>query len=571
MSFLLEIKNDDDLAYKIREELEYLDERDSVKLSQLYDDLFATFLEENQAKKIQIDLDENYTGLKFGEKFEETDLNDMINDFRSNRKIHAKYALKIIDEAINLLKKQPNIRELNLDQSLNSECVVVGDLHGHFDDFLLILNKFNIPGKSCYFVFNGDWVDRGVNQVELILTIFYSFVLRPNNVFLNRGNHEDRAQNSQPTYKPCLKISTLRYFGKYGSVIYSKLDELFKHLPLATIVSNPAHNQRFFIVHGGINDQLNLTQLQKLDRTRFASICRPSSFEKDSLEKRHYKDVVDMLWSDPQTHSNGLDFNKTRNIGKLFGSSVTKKFLDDNNFTNLIRSHECKAQGHEVVHDGRVITVFSASNYNLGNLGAVLKISSTKAKIDLFTYNSKNLPSQISSEIRQCHLELAIKKLRKHLFTYKEKIIGDCLAVDQNRTGFVQIHELISILNKYVANIPYKEIKDRLCECEDTSNEAKYDTLFNSIQTSSKYKSMPDSISENFKLLVSIFHMIDVDNNGSISPDEFKKACTKIFNYLGTRYTEEEIAEFIKIIDQNNDEKIDLQEFSNAFSVSCTN
>ena len=258
-----------------------------------------------------------------------------------------------------------------------------------------ILNKFNIPGKTCYFVFNGDWVDRGVHQVELILSIFYSFILYPNRVFLNRGNHEDRAQNSQLTYKPCLKISTLRYFGKYGSLFYNKLDELFKHLPLATIVSNSFQKQRFFVVHGGINDQLDLSKIQKLDRTKFSSICRPSTFADNSLEQLYYKDVVDMLWSDPQAKAKGIAFNKTRNIGKLFGSSITKKFLDENNFTNLIRSHECKTKGHEVTHDGRVITVFSASNYNLGNLGSVLKISSNKSKLDMFTYNSKHLPFKV--------------------------------------------------------------------------------------------------------------------------------------------------------------------------------
>ena len=82
---------------------------------------------------------------------------------------------------------------------------------------------------------------------------------------------------------------------------------------------------------------------------------------------------------------------------------------------------------------------------------------------------------------------------------------------------------------------------------------------------------MPESISENFRLLNSIFHMIDVSGDGYISHEEFKKACTKIFNYLGTSYTEKEIQEFISAIDQNNDEKIDLQEFSNAFTVSITN
>jgi hypothetical protein len=124
MAFL-EDNNDEALAYKIREELEYLDERDSVKLTQLYDNLFATFLEENQAKQIKIEVEENYNGLKFGEKFEENDFHDMIRDFRQNRKIHAKYASKIIKETIKILETQPNIRDMHLNSNLNDECIVV--------------------------------------------------------------------------------------------------------------------------------------------------------------------------------------------------------------------------------------------------------------------------------------------------------------------------------------------------------------------------------------------------------------------------------------------------------------
>ena len=126
------------------------------------------------------------------------------------------------------------------------------------------------------------------------------------------------------------------------------------------------------------------------------------------------------------------------------------------------------------------------------------------------------------------------------------------------------------IRDQLVVYKDFKEIKDRLCECDDTSNAAYYNTLFNNIKTNSKYNSMPESITENFKLLISVFHMIDASGDGFISPEEFKKACTKIFNYLGVSYSEKEILEFIDVIDQNNDNKIDLQEFSNAFTVSIT-
>ena len=568
--FHLEAKNDENLAYRIREELEYLDERNSVELSQLYDNLFATFLEDNQAKHMPIEVEANYNGLRLGEKFEETDLVTMMKDFRAGRKIHAKYAVKIIKKAIECLNKVPNIGEFTLNASLNEECIVVGDLHGHFDDFSLILNKYGMPGKNYYFLFNGDWVDRGDKQIELLLSLLYSFILRPTRVFLNRGNHEDRVQNSQRTYKPCLKIETLKYFGKHGSAVYSKIDELFKHLPLATILNNPAQKQRFFIVHGGINDKLNLADIQKLDRTLFGSICIMGNFEKNSLEKRCYEDIVDMLWSDPQTEAKGLDFNMIRYIGKLFGSNVTKKFLDENKFTHMIRSHECKTQGHEMVHEDRVITVFSASNYNHDNMGSVVVVSPKKAKIEFFTYNSGIFDNADGAETKGDVLEKAIKKLRKRLYVYKDKILDDCALLDKTKRGVIKIPELISILNKYAAKIPFDEIKDRLCECNDTSNEANYTTLFDYIHTNSRFATIPESISENFKMLVTIFNMIDVDNKGYISPDEFKKACTKVFNHLGTKFSEKEISEFISLIDQNKDGKIDLKEFSNAFLVSCS-
>ena len=165
---------------------------------------------------------------------------------------------------------------------------------------------------------------------------------------------------------------------------------------------------------------------------------------------------------------------------------------------------------------------------------------------------------------------MAVHKLKKNLYTFKDKIMENCLSIDKNNSGCVTINDLVAILEKCVANIPYKEIKDRLCECDDTSNTAYYNTLFTNVQTNSKYITMPDSITGNFKLLISIFHMIDASGDGFISPDEFKKACTKVFNYLDVSYTEKEILEFIDVIDQNNDNKIDLEEFANAFTVSIT-
>ena len=71
--------------------------------------------------------------------------------------------------------------------------------------------------------------------------------------------------------------------------------------------------------------------------------------------------MCDLLWSDPQPQV-GRSMSK-RGVGTQFGPDVTQAFLKDNNLDYVIRSHEVKQEGYEVMHDGKCITIFSAPNY----------------------------------------------------------------------------------------------------------------------------------------------------------------------------------------------------------------
>lgn len=82
--------------------------------------------------------------------------------------------------------------------------------------------------------------------------------------------------------------------------------------------------------------------------------------------------MCDLLWSDPMP-SVGRAPSK-RGVGVQFGPDVTESFLKLNSLEYVIRSHEVKADGYEVMHGGKCITVFSAPNYWYGSLFIYLEI-----------------------------------------------------------------------------------------------------------------------------------------------------------------------------------------------------
>ena len=85
---------------------------------------------------------------------------------------------------------------------------------------------------------------------------------------------------------------------------------------------------------------------------KYVSILRPPT--QAAEDKTEWKQVIDILWSDPiMNDSISPQLNK-RGAGECFGPSTTEKFLRRHNLNTLVRSHECKSEGYEIVHNGNV-------------------------------------------------------------------------------------------------------------------------------------------------------------------------------------------------------------------------
>ncbi len=62
-------------------------------------------------------------------------------------------------------------------------------------------HEIGLPSEHNVYLFNGDFVDRGRNGMEIILLLFALKLYDPNSLHLNRGNHECRRMNERYSFE----------------------------------------------------------------------------------------------------------------------------------------------------------------------------------------------------------------------------------------------------------------------------------------------------------------------------------------------------------------------------------
>ncbi|XP_006898540.1 PREDICTED: serine/threonine-protein phosphatase with EF-hands 2 [Elephantulus edwardii] len=205
----------------------------------------------------------------------------LVEAFRLKQQLHARYVLNLLHETRKHLIQLPNINRVSTCYS--EEITVCGDLHGQLDDLIFIFHKNGLPSPERAYVFNGDFVDRGNDSIEILMVLFAFMLVYPKEFHLNRGNHEDHMVNLRYGF-------TKEVMSKYqihGTKILKTLQDVFSWLPLATLI-----DEKVLILHGGVSDKTDLELLAKLDRHKIVSTLRCKT-RKKSEKQLENKSKVD--------------------------------------------------------------------------------------------------------------------------------------------------------------------------------------------------------------------------------------------------------------------------------------
>uniref|UniRef100_A0A673M782 protein-serine/threonine phosphatase n=1 Tax=Sinocyclocheilus rhinocerous TaxID=307959 RepID=A0A673M782_9TELE len=549
---------------------------------------------------------------------------DLVEAFKNKQQLHSRYVLQLLLETWKLLRVLPNINRVSTCHS--KEITICGDLHGQLEDLLLIFYKNGMPSLEKPYVFNGDYVDRGKDSMEILLILFAFLLVFPGDVYLNRGN-EDHIINLRYGFTK----EVLNKYKLHGKRILKLLQKIFSWLPLVTVI-----DQRVLIVHGGISDTTDLALIARYvsslrppkkktpsrtnvyaDSERYGEmiICknrrgsltfpkpfgaresfqrhslqdfsstvartleeefevrrRQAEFSLSSFSKSHrilssalssdsepesseftdtgndeWKQILDLLWSDPMSHD-GCIPNEVRGGGCYWGPDVTEDFLNRHNLQLIIRSHECKQDGYEFCHNRKVLTLFSASNYyEVGsNRGAFVRLG----------------PDLVPYFVQYQHT--ALKVLREQLFVHKSDLLSAFQEIDKDNTGLICLNDWSSAIERVLhLDLPWRVLHPQLVS-STTDGKLDYHGWFRDLalkKPSSEHieQTMLETLYRHRSTLETIFRIVDTDNS------DFRQTLKLLSAYLKMEISDEVINKLVISTDTNNDGSVDIDEFMEAF------
>uniref|UniRef100_A0A3B3QS52 Serine/threonine-protein phosphatase n=1 Tax=Paramormyrops kingsleyae TaxID=1676925 RepID=A0A3B3QS52_9TELE len=484
---------------------------------------------------------------------------------------------------------------------------------------MFLCSQNGMPSMEKPYVFNGDFVDRGKDSVEILLILFAFLLVYPSDVHLNRGNHEDHIVNLRYGF-------TKEVLGKYrvhGRRILKLLQMIFRWLPLATVIDH-----KVLILHGGISDTTDLSLIEPHSVSRQNAVlvmgCRnkmaqilevlvshnlcllmPSpSMSQPYVHQRRNRCQRDgsscILIGSPRSANaardkppwpmliplaRGMTYtaaplktspaawrvvdllwsdpmsqegcipNEGRGGGCYWGPDVTEQVLSKHHLQLLIRSHECKQEGYEFCHNRKVLTLFSASNY--------YEVGSNRGAY--VTLGSDLAPHLVQYQASNTTRELTLKQRVGWTEHSALKVLREQL--------FSHRPDLIRAFQEFdKENTGWISVNDWACAVEAVlqlgvpwrvlRSQLVPNTSDGKIDYQAWFRELavkePDTELELDQLI--LFSL-----KGLISLEDFHQIWKLLSAYLNMEISDEAISKLAITIDDNGDGSIDINEFMEAF------
>ena len=269
----------------------------------------------------------------------------------------AKYPTK---DYFNDLNAKEYYRFIDLRDNPKGRVVVIGDIHCDYLSLAAALLKLSVSdydyfGKA-YFVFLGDYLDRGTALFEPLLLLMDLKRILGERMIMLRGNHELIAYDSQKQsirsrVIPSQSSECLNDFCGNNKTFLEKFSYFYRTLP--TYVYLKTKDKVVLLTHASIprsNNHAHITIHQNNGSIVFDDTVTVT----DQLNIRNMI-LHDMVWGDPKEVEEKIQCD-----GRFeFGSKQFDQFVLQNHIDLMIRSHEEVPIGYKAFFGKRLYTLFS--------------------------------------------------------------------------------------------------------------------------------------------------------------------------------------------------------------------
>ncbi|MCK4517321.1 serine/threonine protein phosphatase [Candidatus Babeliales bacterium] len=243
---------------------------------------------------------------------------------------------QLCESCLSLDNQASYIQKVTLDGDVR--VVVIGDLHGSVHSLLRNLLRLNHDGfldnnfklaKNCYFIFTGDYADRGCYGVEVWYLLTRLKLANSDRVFLIRGNHEtgdikDSSFNLELKHKYC------------DENLNNKIYDLFGFLPVAVLIGRGENY--VMACHGGLPVNKSGEFLMCDEIKDFVE--KKSDKNIDFMAIKSHEIIQQFLWNDFIDGGSIKVSHRNPEHAYEIGIENTEKMFELYGFKALLRGHD---------------------------------------------------------------------------------------------------------------------------------------------------------------------------------------------------------------------------------------